>query len=318
MAQVYHSILYSTPDSGGKLKERKGYIMKVFGKKYMTITASSEGPQNAMIMLSETAFITPDYKNSVWVLDANNHFGHGNNVFIESNPGNGMRTIWKGDTPRILFNLTGFGQFQGVKDNPTTHLIKDLRQKDEYIKKNDNIPLNVDIESMRVLEVSVEGSLEELQEIRGLDENKDDDQDIVCYLHFGVYEGLQKLSMESLAVNNVTFNGMDERGKTAKDEKIVETDDLNHEYHCKLPVGELQNILNKQYNDKVMKFDGVTIGRFVCNSIYYNSLNLTKNHANEYCMFIHVPKFDQIDKDTQCNYAVSLIIEIANWFNTKK
>ena len=34
---------------------------------------------------------------------------------------------------RVLVHVTGFGKFQGVEDNPTTHLIKELP---DYMKEN--------------------------------------------------------------------------------------------------------------------------------------------------------------------------------------
>merc|ERR1712130_150697 len=64
---------------------------------------------------------------------------------------------------KIVFHLTGFGEFAGVKDNPTTHLIHNLPKQLENAK---DIPSNVSIATMNVLHVSGVNSLKKLNEIR--------------------------------------------------------------------------------------------------------------------------------------------------------
>jgi len=58
-------------------------------------------------------------------------------------------------------------------------------------------------------------------------------------------------------------------------------------------------------------------GRYVCNWILYHSLHFSAGKSNEYNMFVHVPKFDEIDQDTQCKFAVDLIAEIAKLISWK-
>merc|ERR1712130_224299 len=213
---------------------------------------------------------------------------------------------------KIVFHLTGFGEFAGVKDNPTTHLIHNLPKRLENAK---DIPSNVTIASMNVLHVSGVNSLKKLKEIRQSNDKNAKDT-VYVYLHFGVAASRKTISLESVAYNCADFSGApDMLGWGPKNEMIVkENANIFHEYCTTLPVDTLQSIMaSKQY--KVEK--STDPGRYVCNWILYNSLHLTCKNENEYAMFVHVPLFKVIDEETQSNFAKDLIVEISKLLNWK-
>ena len=59
---------------------------------------------------------------------------------------------------------------------------------------------------------------------------------------------------------------------------------------------------------------GVTIsddaGRFVCNYVYYHSLRFAEKKGHK-SLFVHVPLFSAVDKETQMGFALSLLEAIA-------
>eukprot|EP01084_Bolivina_argentea_P157795 274959_1 len=213
----------------------------------------------------------------------------------------------------IIFHVTGFGQFCGVKDNPSTHLINNLSK---YIRDNKNIPSNVTIATMKVLHVSGVNSLKELQKIRASNDKKAKDT-IYVYLHFGVASSRNNLCLETVAYNCANFKGSpDELGWEPNNEMILkENKNIYHEYCTTLPVEQLQVLLAKQYGYDVEK--STDPGRYVCNWIFYNSLYFSLDNKDEYNMFIHVPEFDKVNQDTQCKFARDLIIETAKLLNWK-
>src|SRR4051794_2795904 len=62
----------------------------------------------------------------------------------------------------LLFLHAGFGEFHGVKNNPTEQLVSSLQ---EYLSKHP-LPSNVTVDSCTVLETSGVGSRESLHALR--------------------------------------------------------------------------------------------------------------------------------------------------------
>eukprot|EP01084_Bolivina_argentea_P080380 145618_1 len=217
------------------------------------------------------------------------------------------------DETKIVFHLTGFGQFGSIKDNPTTHLINSLPA---YLYDNKDIPSNVTVASMNVLHVSGVNSLKKLKEIRASND-KEAQNTVYVYLHFGVAASRKNLCLESVAYNCANFKGCpDELGWAPFNEMIVkENENIYHEYCTQLPVDVLTVLMAKKRGYDVEK--STDPGRYVCNWILYNSLHLSYNRDNEYNMFVHVPQHDKINEDTQCQFARDLVIEIANLLNWK-
>lgn len=216
---------------------------------------------------------------------------------------------------KIVFHVTGFGKFGKIIDNPTTHLIQNLRK---FIEQSEDIPKNVNIATLKVLHVSGQNSLKELKEIRESNNQNTDNNTIYIYLHFGVAASRKILCLESVAYNCCDFKGApDELGWEPHNQPIIKDDNKNiyHEYYTTLPIDMLQSTLSKQYGYNVVK--STDPGRYVCNYIFYSSLNLSLDKKNEYNLFVHVPQFDAIDQETQCKFARDLIIEIAKLINWK-
>ncbi|ETO36322.1 pyroglutamyl-peptidase I [Reticulomyxa filosa] len=221
--------------------------------------------------------------------------------------------------PVIIFNVTGFGKFGGVEDNPTSHLMTNLPKIIEVDVKKETFPKNVTMESYSVLHVSGENSLKKLVDIRTKSaetiksntknekEDKQEKEIIKVYLHFGV-GNRHYIKIEGIGYNCANFRIPDELGWEPKDQPIVSSNgDTKHENHCRLPV----DILTKRMSQKGYKVESsVDPGRYVCNWIYYNSLELCKNNNNEYALFVHVPPFEDINEETQTKFARDLILEI--------
>lgn len=254
----------------------------------------------------------------------------------------------KRDPVQIVFHLTGFGKFGNILDNPTTHLMTGLP---DYISASQDIASNVTIPTLKVMHVSGEKSLRELMQIRASNDGKGSKQTVYVYLHFGVAASRKVFSLESTAYNCATFTTPDELGWAPEREMIIkENVSIYHEYESTLPIDTLQSVLLQrgykvekstdpgrsfQISTMAVRFNVCRVDysrrcimlvpcsnlkcpvRYVCNWTLYNSLHLSRGKDNEYSMFVHVPLFDEIDKQTQCRFAVDLVSEIAKLINWK-
>ncbi|KAJ0525095.1 putative pyroglutamyl-peptidase I [Helianthus annuus] len=75
-----------------------------------------------------------------------------------------------------------------------------------------------------------------------------------------------------------------------------------------LPVDDITKSLSNMGYDVVISDDA---GRFVCNYVYYHSLRFAEQNGIK-SLFVHVPLFQTIDKDTQMQFAASLLEVIAS------
>ena len=213
-----------------------------------------------------------------------------------------------GGTKPIVFEVTGFGKFGNVLDNPTTHLIKNLSNLSE--KQQNMISPNAIINSRTVLHVSGQRSVEMLKDIRS-NHNKFYSKDTkVVYLHMGVAASRKDLCLETRAVNNTKFGTPDELGWAPMNEMVCkENGSRKHVYMTRLNAPKLVEILKGKeygYNCK----ESTDAGLYVCNWIFYNSSHLCRGNENEYTMFVHVPLFKAIDEQTQTQFVIDLINEI--------
>merc|ERR1712013_732768 len=127
------------------------------------------------------------------------------------------------------------------------------------------------------------------------------------YLHFGVAASRTELCLESTAYNCAHFKGAPDELGWEPINAVINKGMGNrfHEQHSTLPIDTLQTIMAKGYGYSVVK--STDPGRYVCNWIFYKSLTLSKGKSREYNMFVHVPKFEAIDEETQCCFARDLI-----------
>lgn len=223
--------------------------------------------------------------------------------------------------PAVQFNLTGFGEFAGVKNNPTEQLINSF---DAYLKLNP-LPAPLAIQSMTVLETSGVGSREALMKLRAEADAQAPKQlaDVaadssalapassspVCHrvwLHFGVHAGSSCFALESTAYNCANFRIADQRGWAPCNEPI----------HESCAAKDLRTDLDLTGVSSALAAAGWKVcvstdpGRFVCNWIFFNSLHAVQGQCSEHSVFIHVPSHDVYSLEQQQKFARDAIVQI--------
>lgn len=220
----------------------------------------------------------------------------------------------------IQFNLTGFGEFAGVKNNPTEQLINSF---EAYLKLNP-LPAPLAIQSMTVLETSGVGSREALMKLRAEAEAKSPKQlsdasssesaaspssSPACHrvwLHFGVHAGSSCFALESTAYNCANFRIADQRGWAPCNEPI----------HESCAAKDLRTDLDLTGVSSALASAGWKVcvstdpGRFVCNWIFFNSLHAVQGQCSEHSVFIHVPSHDVYSLEEQQKFAREAIVQI--------
>ena len=218
----------------------------------------------------------------------------------------------------VQFNLTGFGEFAGVKNNPTEQLINSF---DTYLKLNP-LPAPLAIQSMTVLETSGVGSREALMKLRAEAEAQTPKQladsssaspssfpSPSCHrvwLHFGVHAGSSCFALESTAYNCADFRIADQRGWAPRNEAIHATCDAK-DLRTDLDLTGVSSALASAGWKVCVSTDP---GRFVCNWIFFNSLHAVQGQCSEHSVFIHVPSHDVYSLEEQQKFAREAIVQI--------
>lgn len=234
------------------------------------------------------------------------------------------------------FVITGFGPFGGVKENPTTVIVRKL---DAYLRKNDESRKAEGgstvadlVKEYVILETSAQAVNETMARIQNEHSSGNSNtretsttssnQHNIIFLHLGVGRSLG-FRLESCAYNEATFRIPDQKGYQPKEQAIVESDPVGLSYQTSLDLESLQ---------KQMRLDFPTIstaisidpGRFVCNYVYCKSLEVASslNSQQEKSMpendsicweslFLHVPHFDIVSEEDQLAYVAGLIQNLA-------
>ncbi|KAH8054169.1 pyroglutamyl-peptidase [Aureococcus anophagefferens] len=167
--------------------------------------------------------------------------------------------------PRV--HWTGFGKFHGVADNPSATLAERVAAKFAD-------------DSWEVVEVSGEAARDAA--LNG------SDADVV--VHLGVAVDYANITLERCAYNDATFRCDDERGWRPAGEKISADSPFGAPSPTPLDV-EAAAAKAKDLGFSVDVSDDA--GRFVCNYLYYCSLERRP------CVFVHVPSFDKLGLEDQ-------------------
>ena len=235
----------------------------------------------------------------------------------------------------ISFFVTGFGPFGGNPENPTSTIIEALQQ--EQTAEN---PRLSNVHLLNIIRVSASSAAEEVNRI--IDQVKPHYNNInssqqqestgkgcnnykhAVIIHFGVnhMKGQKKVfQLEQNAFNEANFRIPDEDGFQPKNEQICESRPLRHKLSTDLSASRIKDNLTKKGFDVGLSGDA---GRFVCNYIYWSSLQkvqeeAVKNNDNStsedgdvdiHVMFVHVPKFEDISKETQIEFSMELLDSI--------
>ncbi|XP_021742805.1 uncharacterized protein LOC110708890 [Chenopodium quinoa] len=203
----------------------------------------------------------------------------------------------------ITFHVTGFKKFQGVTENPTETIVSNLN---EYVSKN-GLPTGVQLASCTILETAGEGARPALYELFEKGASNPDNESVV-WVHLGVNSGAQKFALECQAFNEATFRCPDELGWQPQQVPIVPEDgEISNTRQTTCSADSILSFLKKK-GFNVMNSDDA--GCFVCNYVYYHSLRFAEARGHK-SLFVHVPLFSKIDKETQMRFITSLLGAIA-------
>lgn len=235
--------------------------------------------------------------------------------------------------PRSFIAVTGFGKFNGVPTNPTTLIVDAL----QALKESGNLPesLQSSLVFLRVVETSMEGVDQVVNDISAAFESAGAGPDDACFsIHFGVQAMVSRIHLEHQAYNEASFRVPDERGNTPNGVEIVASDssirctriDINslRQFMCSPSLASETTSTNLTESQVCISADP---GRFVCNYIYFKSLNAqaTANklfHESQInkegiqarprdSLFVHVPPFDGISQEEQMVFVLALLVRLA-------
>ena len=215
---------------------------------------------------------------------------------------------------KVKLHLTGFGKFQGVADNPTTHLIPALVRE-----LGTRAELNIEISHADVMETSMVGVREILDSYERT-VAADADSALHIWLHFGVHGGARSVFLEQTAVNDATFRVPDERGESPSKEPIELAEPWSCHRHCALPLHAIAGTLEAAGHPVQLSSDA---GRFLCNFAYYKSLSATERlnartseHAptpppQHFSLFVHIPPFSELPLDRLVACSAAIVAEVS-------
>ncbi len=198
----------------------------------------------------------------------------------------------------VAVHLTGFGRFRGVEDNPSCHLARGLAASMIEAVKDPRIH----IASSRVVEVSMPAADAALAEIF---EGVPYDDSCVIIVHLGVAASAKCFHVEQQAANDCTFRCPDESGLQPQGQSICEA--LAHGSFLSTPLSlpDIAARLHEKWHSQVeLSCDA---GRFLCNYIYYRSLQRAASRKRCYSVFIHVPLHAVADAQQQADFVCDFV-----------
>lgn len=198
------------------------------------------------------------------------------------------------DSP--LFVVTAFGPFHTVKQNPTQVLL-------ESFTKEELTALNVIL--TKVLSVSVDGVDEFFASIEDLPEKWKGK--CIVFLHLGVYQSSMTINIEQYAKNKKHFFVPDANNYKPWNECIEESCSIDSRKKCKLPVKDLCSMFEEE---KVKRSKDA--GEYLCNYLYYKSLQFTEKRESCYSIFCHMPRFETISQQKQKEFLLDLIPKLSS------
>ncbi len=211
--------------------------------------------------------------------------------------------------PQLRIVVTGFGPFQGVSSNPSETLVKQLIGQGE---SSDKSPLL----SSHVLETSAAGALAELEGIHAdLTAQGLGNEENLLFVHLGVRHDIEGFRLESVGYNEASFKVPDERAFQPQGQAVSTTNaDTNHSLFSTLPLHAMVRALHAAapagpgYTRTEVAISSDP-GRFVCNYVYFHSLDLCKlrGHAHSAALFVHLPSFATVEEKAQMAFVRELL-----------
>jgi pyroglutamyl-peptidase len=199
----------------------------------------------------------------------------------------------------VSVHLTGFGRFQGVEDNPSCHLARGMAASAIEALHDPRIH----VASTRVVEVSMAAADAAVNEI--FDAYVPHDGSHVIIVHLGVAAGAKTFHLEEQAANDCDFRCPDERGAQPRGQCICDAFALDSFIATPLPLRAIAARLHEKWHRQVEISSDA--GRFLCNYIYYLSLQHATARKQCYSVFIHVPLPTVIDLQQQSDFVCDFV-----------
>ncbi|ONI30431.1 hypothetical protein PRUPE_1G251000 [Prunus persica] len=208
----------------------------------------------------------------------------------------------------VVIHVSGFKKFQGVAENPTETIVKNIKG---FVEKKE-LPACLTLGSCTVLETAGDGARPALYKTMdsGVSTTDSTTNEQVVWLHLGVNSGALKFAIERQAINEATFRCPDEFGWQPQQLPIIAEDggtSRAREVLTSCSTEAIHKILKKKGYDVAISDDA---GRFVCNYVYYHSLRFAEEKGHK-SLFVHVPLFSRVDEETQMRFVASLLEAIA-------
>ncbi|ORX64936.1 peptidase C15, pyroglutamyl peptidase I-like protein [Anaeromyces robustus] len=188
---------------------------------------------------------------------------------------------------KIKLYLTGYGPFSTVKENPSEVTVNYI-----YEHRNKFNTTKTEIVIKQIFEVTTEYVDNNINKtLNSIKENYTDENTLHIIVSFGVASNRTVNTIETLAQNYI----FDLR----KNEKINSSNP--NIYYSKNPVKSMVKGIQhccKSRNDISCKFSN-NAGTYLCNYIYYKTLNKCKNETNICSFFIHIPLLTTYDLTCQ-------------------
>jgi len=223
----------------------------------------------------------------------------------------------------VSFVLTGFGKFGNITENPTTTLIRRIVT---LMNENDGDGGN-NISMCKIIKTAASNITNDLDDI--IIHTINLEESISCqrnkhivFIHLGVDYKANTFKLETTAYNEASFRIPDEDGFQPKKQQIDGSLPIHERLVTDLNVRKICNdMINRGFNVKISG----DCGRFVCNYLYWSSLNRIKEfksnseaQAMVHSMFVHVPLFTVIDEDTQLKFIQGLLDSIKKEIQTTR
>lgn len=225
------------------------------------------------------------------------------------------------------FVVTGFGPFNGVPDNPTSILVKELpaylQQRTGADMEDPVARLLANCTETMIVETSAHAARQEI----ALLQKKLEPFASAVVLHLGVDAGGKTFKLESCAYNDATFRVPDEQGYRPNAVPILDTCSVGSTLTTSFDVPALVETMNATLTNgeeehSLRASPSTDPGRFVCNYIYCTSMNAfacaktvngadaattTTDQPRVQSLFLHVPPFEVVPKEQQLVFVTQLM-----------
>lgn len=246
-----------------------------------------------------------------------------------------METQSKEQKRDFIFFVTGFGKFNGVPENPTSDIVKELpeflRQKCQDTSLSENVRKALSFLATRTETLLIETSAQAVQNEINVIKNRLQHFQSAIVLHLGVHYQAKRFRLEQCAYNDASFRVPDEKGFQPKNLPILQSCALGSKMTTSFDVPALvkrmnQTLLPASDDDSLpLANQSTDPGRFVCNYIYCASLDAfdcgqsvlgkhedSQSSPRTRSLFLHVPPFTAIAPKAQLEFVTQLMLELCH------